>query len=48
MQNQIEGSNVDMMSSLMELTMAQRVYQLNAKAVQIADELEKLTNEIRD
>lgn len=47
-QNQIEGSNVDMVSSLMQLTMAQRVYQLNAKAVQIADELEKLTNEIRD
>lgn len=48
MQKQIEGSNVDMVSSLMELTMAQRVYQLNAKAVQIADELEKMTNEIRD
>ena len=48
LQKQIEGSNVDMVSSLMELTMAQRVYQLNAKAVQIADELEKMTNEIRD
>lgn len=47
-QNQIEGSNVDMVSSLMQLTMAQRVYQLNAKAVQIADELEKMTNEIRN
>ena len=47
-QNQIEGSNVDMVASLMQLTMAQRVYQLNAKAAQIADELEKLTNEIRD
>lgn len=47
-QNQIEGSNVDMVSSLMQLTMAQRVYQLNAKAIQIADELEKLTNEIRN
>jgi len=48
MQKQIEGSNVDMVSSLMQLTMAQRVYQLNAKAAQIADELERLTNEIRD
>ncbi|MGQ3891441.1 flagellar hook-basal body protein [Legionella sp. CNM-4043-24] len=48
LQKQIEGSNVDMVSSLMQLTMAQRVYQLNAKAVQIADELEKLTNELRD
>lgn len=47
-QKQLEGSNVDMVSSLMQLTMAQRVYQLNAKAVQIADELEKMTNEIRD
>lgn len=45
-QNQIEGSNVDMVSSLMQLTMAQRVYQLNAKAAQIADEMERITNEI--
>lgn len=48
LQRQIEGSNVDMVNSLMQLTMAQRIYQLNAKAVQIADELEKMTNEIRD
>ncbi len=48
LQKQVEGSNVDMVNSLMQLTMAQRVYQLNAKAVQIADELEKMTNEIRD
>lgn len=48
LQKQIEGSNVDMVNSLMQLTMAQRIYQLNAKAVQIADELEKMTNEIRD
>ncbi|MBA3537481.1 MAG: flagellar hook-basal body complex protein [Tatlockia sp.] len=47
-QKQIEGSNVDMVNSLMQLTLAQRIYQLNAKAVQIADELEKLTNELRD
>lgn len=47
LQNQIEGSNVDMVSALMQLTMAQRIYQLNAKAVQIADELEKMTIEIR-
>lgn len=46
-QKQVEGSNVDMVNSLMQLTMAQRIYQLNAKAVQIADELEKMTNEIR-
>lgn len=48
LQQHIEGSNVDMVNSLMQLTMAQRVYQLNAKAVQVADELEKMTNEIRD
>lgn len=47
-QGQIEGSNVDMVNALMQLTMAQRIYQLNAKAVQIADELEKMTNEIRN
>lgn len=47
-QKQIEGSNVDMINSLMQLTMAQRVYQLNAKAAQIADELERITNEIRN
>ena len=47
LQKQVEGSNVDMVNSLMQLTMAQRIYQLNAKAVQIADELEKMTNEIR-
>ncbi len=47
LQKQVEGSNVDMVSSLMQLTMAQRIYQLNAKAVQIADELEKITDEIR-
>ncbi|WP_347251586.1 flagellar hook-basal body complex protein [Legionella sp.] len=47
LQKQIEQSNVDMVNSLMQLTLAQRVYQLNAKAIQIADELEKTTNEIR-
>ncbi|KTC68298.1 hypothetical protein Lbir_2900 [Legionella birminghamensis] len=48
LQKQIEASNVDMVASLMQLTMAQRVYQLNAKTVQIADELEKMINELRD
>jgi flagellar basal-body rod protein FlgG len=48
LQKQTEGSNVDMVSSLMQLTMAQRIYQLNTKAVQIADELEKMINEIRE
>ncbi len=48
LQKQIETSNVDMVNTLMQLTMAQRVYQLNAKAAQIADELEKITNEIHE
>ncbi|MCC5792168.1 MAG: flagellar hook-basal body complex protein [Legionellaceae bacterium] len=47
LQGQVEASNVDMVNSLMQLTMAQRIYQINAKALQIADELEKETNEIR-
>jgi len=46
-QGQIESSNVDMVDSIMQLTMAQRIYQINAKALQIADEMEKETNEIR-
>jgi flagellar basal-body rod protein FlgG len=48
LQKQVEVSNVDMVNTLMQLTMAQRIYQLNAKAVQIADEMEKMVNEIRD
>jgi len=46
LQKHYEGSNVDMVTSLMHLTMAQRIYQLNAKAIQIADEMEKVTNEM--
>jgi flagellar basal-body rod protein FlgG len=46
-QHHIENSNVDMVNSLMQLTLAQRIYQINARAMQIADEMEKLTNEIR-
>jgi flagellar basal-body rod protein FlgG len=46
-QKQMEGSNVDMVETLMKLSLTQRIYQLNAKAVQIADELEKMTNELR-
>jgi flagellar basal-body rod protein FlgG len=48
LQKHIESSNVDMVSSLMQLTMAQRVYQMNAKTMQIADEMEKIINEIRE
>ena len=47
LQKQVEGSNVDMVSSLMQLTLAQRIYQLNAKAAQIADEMEKMANELQ-
>ncbi len=46
-QGQVEASNVDMVNSLMQLTMAQRIYQINSKALQVADEMEKETNEIR-
>ncbi|QDQ39630.1 flagellar hook-basal body complex protein [Legionella geestiana] len=48
LQKTVEGSNVDMVNTLMQLTMAQRVYQLNAKAIQVADELEKTINALRD
>lgn len=46
-QGQVEASNVDMVNSLMQLTMAQRIYQINSKALQVADEMEKETNELR-
>lgn len=48
LQNQIENSNVDMVSTLMQLTMAQRIYQLNARAIQIVDDMEKMINELRN
>ncbi|MFZ9036318.1 MAG: flagellar hook-basal body protein [Francisellaceae bacterium] len=46
-QGATEASNVDMVDEMMNLTMAQRAYQLNAKVAQIADEMDKETNELR-
>lgn len=44
----IESSNVDMVASLMQLTLAQRVYQLNAKALQFGNEMEKMIDDMVD
>lgn len=46
-QGMIEASNVNMVEEMMRLTMAQRAYQLNAKAAQVADDIDKQTNELR-
>lgn len=46
LQHQIEASNVDLLSTLTALSLAERSYQLNARALQIADEIEKITNNL--
>ena len=45
-QYQLEMSNVDMVSSLMQITKAQRIYQMNAKAFQIIQDMEKIINDL--
>jgi flagellar basal-body rod protein FlgG len=43
----LEGSNVRMVDEMVSLMLMQRVYELNAKVVQAADEMMALTNSIR-
>jgi flagellar basal-body rod protein FlgG len=43
----LEGSNVRMVDEMVSLMLMQRVYELNTKVVQAADELMALTNSIR-
>ena len=47
MAGQLEGSNVRMVEEMVSLLLMQRVYELNAKVVQTADELMGLTNNLR-
>lgn len=47
MAGQLEGSNVRMVDEMVSLLLMQRVYELNAKVVQAADELMGLTNNLR-
>jgi flagellar basal-body rod protein FlgG len=44
---QLEGSNVRMVDEMVSLLLMQRVYELNAKVVQAADELMGMTNNLR-
>ena len=43
----IEGSNVNMVSQMVNLMVAQRAYELSAKVVQTSDELMSMTNNLR-
>ncbi len=47
LQRWLEQSNVDMSQEMTDLIMAQRVYQLNSRVVQAADEMEKQANSLR-
>jgi flagellar basal-body rod protein FlgG len=43
----LENSNVDMTSEMVSLTVMQRVYELNSRVAQVADELLSLVNNMR-
>ncbi|HEY5798757.1 MAG TPA: flagellar basal-body rod protein FlgG [Burkholderiaceae bacterium] len=44
---QVEGSNVKMSDEMVNLMLAQRAYQLNAKMIETADEFMAMTNNLR-
>lgn len=46
-QKYVESSNVKMLDEMMNLMMAQRAYQLNAKLLETADEVMAMTNNLR-
>lgn len=43
----LESSNVDLVEELIELTMAQRAYELNARVIQVADQILATINGLR-
>lgn len=43
----VEGSAVDMASEMISMMVLQRAYQLNAKLVQAADQIEEMSNSLR-
>ena len=43
----LEGSNVNMTSEMVSLMLMQRVYELNSRVVQVADELMSMANNLR-
>ncbi|MDE3071449.1 MAG: flagellar hook-basal body complex protein [Pseudomonadota bacterium] len=47
MQGSLEGSNVDMVSEMSTLVIAQRAYQLNARVLQAADQILDTINNLR-
>lgn len=46
-QNQLEGSNVQVVEEMVSLIVAQRAYEVNSKVVQSADEMMALANNLR-
>lgn len=46
-QGALEMSNVDMAEEMTDLIMNQRIYQLNSKIIQTADEMESMANSLR-
>lgn len=46
-QGALESSNVDMVTQMVDLVVAQRAYEMNSKVVQTADDLMSLTNHLR-
>ena len=47
MQGALEGSNVDMISEMSTLVIAQRAYQLNARVLQASDQILDTINNLR-
>ena len=47
MQGYTEGSNVNIVEEMVNLIVAQRAYEVNAKSVQAADEMMQLSNNLR-
>jgi flagellar basal-body rod protein FlgG len=43
----LEGSNVDMTNEMVSMTLMQRVYELNSRVAQVADELMSMANNMR-
>ena len=43
----LEGSNVDMTNEMVSMTLMQRVYELNSRVAQVADEMMSMANNMR-
>jgi flagellar basal-body rod protein FlgG len=47
LQNHLETSNVNVAEEMVNMILAQRAYEVNAKAIQTSDQLMELTNNIK-